>query len=767
MSIAGKNRLWLVFGFLFTLPAVETAAEESGDLQIDEIVVIGVTPTRSGGLDAHKIAANVQSVSNAALERQHNLDLTEFMNRNLGSVFVNEAQNNPLQPDVQFRGFVASPLLGLPQGISVYQDGVRINEPFGDTVNWALIPKSAIATMDLIPGSNPLFGLNTLGGALSVRTKRGSSHPGSRAEISAGSFQRVNAVIETGGSNDGKLGYYATAAYFQEDGWREFSPSESGQFFGDLSFDSGELSMDLSLNVVQTELIGNGPAPTQLLDIDRRAIFTRPDITENDLSMLNLRAGRRFGGRISLDGNVYARSSDVDTVNGDESEFSECQQTANAGFMCGEEDGEEEILEDALGNPIAFDESLEGAAVNRSQTAQDSFGGTLQFTFRSERGGRSNQFILGGSLDSSQIEFRNSTELAALDETRLAVPGGVFVGEAFTSLQADVDHRSLYFTDTLSPTEAVAITVSARFNNSEIVLRDQLGTALNGHHSFERLNPAVGVTYRFSPALGLYLGYSESNRIPTPVELTCADSDDPCRLPNAFLADPPLNQVVGKSWEVGARGHRTEFGWHLGLFRTANEDDIIFVSAGAVTNRGFFSNVGETVRQGVEASLQGQAFDRLDWFVNYTYLQATFEEYITLASANNPEAIDGEVFVQPGDRLPLVPDQLLKAGLDLSITPKLSAGATLLYAAEIFFRGDEGNDTHPVPSYAVVNLRGEYEFNQHASLFVTMDNMLDTDYETFGLFGQPEEVLGDEFDDPRFMGPGAPRAAWIGLTFAW
>ena len=354
---------------------------------------------------------------------------------------------------------------------------MRINEPFGDTVNWALIPKSAIASIDLIPGSNPLFGLNTLGGALSVRTKKGSSHPGSRAEISAGSFQRMNASVETGGTIDDQLGYFATATYFEEDGWRDFSPSEAGQFFGDLSLASAAGSLDLSLNLVQTELIGNGPAPIDLLDTRREAIFTRPDMTENDLLMLNLRASRFLSESLSLDGNVYFRSSDVNTLNGDESDFEECNESGNAGFICEQGNGQEQVIEDASGNSIVSDVSLEGAAVNRSATNQDSLGGALQLTFRSSPGRHSNQFIFGGSIDSSQINFRNSTELGALDVSRLAVPGGVFVGEAFTNLEVDVDHYSLYVTNTLSPNEAIALTVSARYNRSEVMLRDQLGTA--------------------------------------------------------------------------------------------------------------------------------------------------------------------------------------------------------------------------------------------------------------------------------------------------
>lgn len=738
-------------------------ARDVNSTQIEEIEVIGITPTDSGGLDASKIAANVQSATSAELQEQHNLDLSEFMNRNFAGVYVNQAQNNPLQPDVQFRGFVASPLLGLPQGLSVYQDGVRINESFGDTVNWALIPEPAIATIDLIPGSNPLFGLNTLGGALSVRTKNGHTHPGGRAELSAGSFGRITASVEKGGALGNAGDYFATIAYFEEDGWRDFSPSDAIQIFTKIRVDGAAGSLELGLNIVETDLIGNGPAPVELLAADRTAVFTRPDITENTLSMLNLRGTTELANKIELVGNVYVRNSDISTLNGDDSDFEECQQPVNTGFICEFDDETEELVENQAGLPIAAEDSLIGAAVNRSETTQDGFGGTVQISARSTTARRDNLFIAGASFDSGRIDFRSGTELGALDSSRQAVPGGEFANGAFIDLRAEVDHYGVFLTNTIDFGGPLAITASGRYNKSKVVLSDQLGTALNGSHEFDRLNPALGLTYRHSEHLNYYVGYSESNRIPTPVELTCADPEDPCRLPNAFLADPPLEQVVGKSWDIGARGRSTRFDWHIGYFHTTSINDIIFVSAGALTNQGFFSNVGDTVRKGVELGFSAAMPARVTWHVDYTWISATFEENLTLFSLNNPSAVNGEINIQPGDKLPLVPNGMLKAGVQVTVTDTLSFGATLLANTKSYFRGDESNDADPISGHTLINLRGEYRLGEQAVLFAMIDNIFDTDYETFGLFGEADEVLGDGFGDPRFLGPGAPRAAWIGV----
>lgn len=765
MAIDKKVIKCLLPPMIFAWSAFSAGQVQAQDKESVEILqpteVIGVTPLHGVGLSLEKIPSNVQSATDEDIRKSQSLDLSEYMSRNLGGVSINEAQNNPLQPDVQFRGFVASPLLGLPQGLSVYQDGVRINEPFGDTVNWALIPKSAIASVNLVPGSNPLFGLNTLGGALSIQTKNGFSHPGTRGQAYGGSFSRVVAQAETGGTFDEDFSYYLTGWFFDEDGWRDFSPSQTGQLFANLGWRGPLSTLDLNISYADTDLVGNGAAPIQLLGINREAIFTRPDQAKNELLMFNLKGSQDIATDIVLDGNVYYRKSDIDTLNGDDSDFEECEDTP--GFICEGDGGEEEIVLDQNGSPIAASETLEGATVNRSKTEQDGYGGTLQATFLQDIAERENQLILGGTIDSNEVDFDSSTELGTLDETRQAIPGGSFVLDSFTRVKSDTDNYSIFFSDTFSLTPELALTVSGRYNRTQIKLRDQLGTALNGDHKYDRFNPAAGATYTFSPAISLYAGYNESNRAPSPVELTCADPEDPCRLPNAFLSDPPLEQVVAKTWETGLRGFWSAVNWHLGFFRTNNEDDILFVSSGALTNQGFFDNVGKTRRQGIDLNLNGRSFERLEWFINYTYLDATFRENFTVPSANNPAAVDGEIRVSSGNRIPSIPKHLLKTGATFAITPQISVGGDMLYSSSQFFRGDEANLVDPVSGYTLLNLRGEYRFHEQAALFVKVDNVLDEDYETFGLFGDAAEVLGDEFDDPRFLSPGPPRAGWVGL----
>ena len=263
---------------LLVLTTPRAVLAEENIQEKETVEVIGITPTHGVGLPEELIPYNVQSASSADLEASQTFDLTDFMNRNLGSVTINDAQNNPLQSDVSYRGYSLSPLLGLPQGLAVYQNGVRINEPFGDSMNWDLVPESSIANINLIGGANPVFGLNALGGSLSITTKNGFTHPGHSIETYGGSFDRIVSTIESGGNN-GKWGYFVTASYFDEDGWRDASPSDALNLFGSLSYRATSTTLDLSLNHADTDLIGNGSSPVELLELDREAVFTSPDQT--------------------------------------------------------------------------------------------------------------------------------------------------------------------------------------------------------------------------------------------------------------------------------------------------------------------------------------------------------------------------------------------------------------------------------------------------------------------------------------------------------
>ncbi|MDQ7090007.1 MAG: TonB-dependent receptor [Methylococcales bacterium] len=766
---------------LFIL-SFNTVNAENAPVELKDFDVIGVTPLSTNGLPLKKIPANVQTVSSDELQAAQSISLADYMNRYLGSVHINEAQNNPLQPDIYYRGFVASPLLGLPQGLSVYLNGVRFNEPFGDTVNWDLIPQGAIDSMSLIPGSNPLFGLNTLGGAVSLQTKTGFSAPGHQLEVSGGSWERHSEEL-TSGWNDGTWGYFIDLHHFEENGWRDFSPTEANQVMGTLSWrgDRGELDLTLAAN--DNNMRGNGAVPTQLHDQQRKAIFTHPDQTVTRLFFSELSGAFDLTDSVELSGNVYFRQNRIKSLNGDDSDFEPC--FFNDSLLCDEENetvanlsNNEILTTDVYGNQDP--ENVLGATNNTSQTHMRSTGGTLQTLFSENLFGHENNLIVGISYDNANVHFESDTELGLLTDKRGATASGAFVEEAHVRLNTLTKTYGIYLSESFSVTDDLTITLAGRYNYSTIIMQNQYYNGedkLSGKHRFNRFNPSAGFTYQIMDNLGMYGNYSESSRIPTPMELSCADENDPCKLPNAFLADPPLNQVVAKTWEGGFRGNldnlmsQGDLKWNVGFFHTTNHDDIIFNRGGTSVSEGFFSNIGKTLRYGVEAGVSGhipQLFSSIDdWHfsTNYTYLNARFQDGFTI---QNPLDLEGDngVNVERGDRIPGLPEHIYKASLGVDLWKRWTIGIDAQYSGDQFLRGDEANITNPLGGYWTFSAKTELKVTENIAFFGRIDNIFDRDYKSFGVYGDATEVLGESYNDGRFVAPGAPRAGWIGIRLS-
>ena len=784
-------------------------AEEQVQTQ-EALEVIGITPVLGVGLPIEKIPYNVQSASSDDFNRTTSLDLTDLMNRNFSSVIINDAQNNPLQPDVQYRGFTASPLLGLPQGLAVYQNGVRVNEVFGDTVNWDLLPEASIHSINLVGGANPVFGLNTLGGAISVETKNGFNFTGSNVELYGGMpDERIVLTAEHGG-NDGTFGYYGLVQYLDEEGWRDASPSESLNLYGSLSYRATSTSLDLNVNYADNDLIGNGAIPIELAAQDYSAVFTSPDQTINEMLFVQAQGEHWFTDTIQLSGNAFYRVNETDTFNGDGTEFEECTIGGVETLIEADEDALEdagidcdagttlallnasgvdfEVVEDQFGNNVdennaqvvATGLDIDGlnGLNNRSDRTQEYYGGTLQSVFLRDLFGKANQLIIGTAFNYGDVVFDSSQELASLNADRSTAATGIFVPDEGTAINSETWSMSIYFTDTFSATEKLDLTFSGRFNHTDIKIADGLGrgftnsnTLLNGEHEYNRFNPAFGLTYAIQSGLTSYFSYSESSRAPTAVELACADANAPCSLPNGFLADPPLKQVVNKSFEGGFRGSMPKLGmlsnlsWSLGGFISTNNDDIIFQNTGGVSgNQGFFDNIGDTERLGVELGLNGKQ-QKLDWFINYSFVQATFQDAFEASSANNPQAdANGLIQIQSGDFIPGIPEHSLKVGGDYQYNQRFSFGGDLLYKSGVYVRGDESNQLGTLDGYATVNLRAKYQVNKVFQVFARVNNLFDQEYESFGLLGEPNEVPGFAgFTDNRFVGVGAPISGYIGV----
>ncbi|MGH8350074.1 MAG: TonB-dependent receptor, partial [Pseudomonas sp.] len=529
---------------------------------------------------------------------------------------------------------------------------MRINEPFGDTVNWDLIPLSAISSINLIPGSNPVFGLNTLGGALAIHTKSGFEYPGYSIKSSGGSFGRKQVEFEAGGH--GKYtDYFVTGNFFDEDGFSDHSPSRVRQVFGKIGVQDGRTDFDLSFTGADNALEGAQTLPLSFLSNPNQA-YTFPDRNTNRLLFFNLKGSHFINDNNLLAGNIYYR------------------KYKNGNFSSNVNDNFDPLMPIAAGNTTAFND------VNSIN--QDGYGGSLQFTYLGDVLSRKNQFTAGLSLDAAGTEFAQFEQEALFTAER----GTVAFSPNFalqTRVGSSTRNYGVYLTNNISITDQINLTTSGRFNRAQVKIRDETGLtpALNGDSVFTRFNPAVGLNYNPVKSFTTYAAYNEGLRAPSPVELTCADPAAPCRLPNNFLADPPLKPVISKTWEIGARGvSQGGIGWTTSVFRTDLRDDIQFISSGGAVNAGFFQNVGTTRRQGLELGVFTKA-SRWKLSGNYSYLDATFRTPFVINSVNNSSAnAAGDIQVLAGNRIPGLPRHNLKARAEYAFTEKLSAGVNLV-----------------------------------------------------------------------------------------
>jgi len=790
----------------------------------EEIVVIGIVPT-GASLEQSKVPYPVQHRQLEELDALRHESVANLLQQGFASVSLNDAQNNPLQPDLQYRGFTASPLLGLAQGMAVYQDGVRINEPLGDAVSWDLLPQSAIQSVTLSGGANPLFGLNAIGGSLAVTMKDGFTSDGASFSMSAGSFGRRQGNVEIGG-NDGNFAWYLNAELFDEDGWRDHSASEAMNLYGSLAWRFADSEVTVAYQQGDSDLTGNGASPVELLALNRAAIFTGPDITANDLDMLSLDFTHQLSNKLTLSGTLFTRHSETTSFNGDGSEFAVCEFAGGDVLIEGiEEDDLEELgfddddvcegqfadadaLEDFLNNAALlagedeefsiedFDDELSGTGIladdainNLSTRKQRSFGADLQWTLQDELFGVPAQLVWGAAYYSGDSAFDAVLELSDIDPISRLTSGfgtGTFVDSEATSIDTENKSSSLYVTSTFDMSDAIALTLSARANRTDVVLRDRSGLRpeLNGNHRFQRVNPAAGLTWQVHTDHNLYANLSQASRAPTPIELACNEGvfdlavqfaiergEDPddvdfeCRLPNAFLADPPLEDVVTTNFELGSRGVISDLDYSLGVFHATNRDDILFQTTGRQT--GLFANVDKTRRQGIEASLSGQISD-LFWQANYSYIDASFQDDFEVLSPNHAFADDeGEIQVRSGDAIPGIPAHQFKLLGQYQIGEKFQFGFDLIANSDQQLRGDESGQLSSVDGYGLVNISASYSLSPEMLLFARIDNLLDEDYETFGLLGEePGELEVPIIEDltvPRFLGAAAPRAAFLGF----
>jgi len=726
------------------------------------VEVIGTSPLPGQGVDRNVLPYATQTMRRARIDEAQADNLIDFMGRNLPGVQINDVQGSPFQGDLTFRGFRASPLLGAGQGLSVYLDGVRINEPFGDVVNWDMVPEFSINTLTLVPGANPAFGLNTLGGALSLTTHTGQTAPGLQAELSFGSFGRKRVDLGHGARHSDGWHSYVAASAFDEDGWRDASAGRLGLLLAKVGRSAGDTDWDLAAQFGRSRLVGNGLVPAYTLDDDdgaverepdlyaarRESVYTHPDRTTNKLAQLSANLRHRLDAAgTELSALAYVRHSRRNTVNGDEAE--EASEEGNASF-----------------NTTATRQKGEGLGVSVSGV----------------RG--AHRWLVGSTLDTSRTHYEQLEQAGFFTDDR-----GVLPGDDEAELSARVAGRALafglYATDTWQLAPRTHVTGTLRHNHARTAnqltsVDDDTGEVQqrpNEKFRYNSLNPALGVAHRLDAGPTLFTNLARNNRVPTVIELGCADPEEPCRLPAGLQADPYLKQVVSRTAEAGLRWPlSSQLQFSVSAYRTDNRDDILFRSVSVNGQQGYFQNFPRTRHQGLDAELQGR-FGALTLNLGYSHLQATYEAEGVLRQGER------NVRIEPGTRIAGLPRHSLKLAADWRFAAGWSVGGDM---QALSGRGASGNEDGlleddgdervdvGLPGYAVLNLRGSWRpaaasQGRGWELFAKVNNVFDRRYESFAalaetVFDADGRYTGNE-RDAVFVAPGAPRSVFVGVRY--
>jgi outer membrane receptor protein involved in Fe transport len=743
---------------------------------VTRVRVYPTTPIATPGtaLSVDKVPSSINFVDSGQIARTGSLNIADALQQNVPAINLSEVTGNPFQPNIEFRGFVGSPVAGTPQGLAVYQNGVRINEAFGDTVNWDLIPTAAIRSVAVVT-NNPAFGLNALGGAVTVQMKDGFGYQGAEINTMGGSYNRLQSSAQWGKQVD-KFAVYGALEGLHDDGFRNFSASDVRRFYGDVGYRSENAEFHLNMGLADNKFGATATSPVELLQKYWGATYTSPQITANQVAYANLTGRVEVTPTWTVEGVAHVRAFGQQVLDGNPSATQPC--AADATLLCFNDDATPAngLNGTQLSNPFAPGAFI--GQLDRTTTRSTTGGFSVQATNTDQLLGHDNRFVVGTSIDSSVTRFLASAELGTIAPNYVVSGNGVFLGQSGdpvsigpVSLRTTNRYTGVYVLDTFDVTKAFSITAGGRFNDARIALEDQIGTQLNGNSTYDRFNPIIGGTYKISPELTAYAGYSEANRAPTPLELGCADPARPCIIAAFLVSDPPLKQVVSRTVEAGFRGTREmnigTLEWKLGGFRATNTDDILAIPVPQLQGFGYFQNVGSTRRQGIEAEARLRAAP-FQLYASYTFIDARFLNALQVGSNSPFRDENDNVQILPGNLIPAIPRHRVKAGFDYFVTDAFKVGADALFVSSQYLVGDESNQAPKLPSYTVFNVHASYQVNKSLQVYGKIDNLFDNRYATYGTFFDTGALPnfangGAQFTDARSVSPARPRAFYAGM----
>ena len=747
-------------------------AANADTIELPTFDVVATTPLSGGEIDVSRVPRTVWQTGAEDIQTFHDSTITDTLARQAPGVTVGNVSGNDFQPDVSYRGFDATPVTGTPIGLAVYQNGVRINEAFGDTVNWDLIPENAIDKMTIVAG-NPVFGLNALGGALNVTMKNGFTGQGFEADLRGGSFTRAQKELQFG-KQVGDWSVYIAGTQINDGGWRVDSASQLTNVYGEVGYRANGFESHLQLTAGNTQFGAAAFTPLQELQSNWSSVYTVPQTTDNQMAMLAWTGNYAYSSTLSFQGGLYFRSFNQQHVDGNSTDLYGCPP-----YSCLNGYPAHDALGGIIPN-ISQNGTIDLGEIDRFRTQSRSLGGSAQAVDTDKVDGHDNTFTIGASLDYGWTNFTGNSQLGVVPgfvNNSLPVIGFPYIIDEPDSYLAPVAAKAnntyvgLYALDTFNATDRLTLTGGARFNFAELNLSGENGAFTNGASTFFHLNPTVGLTYKITPDINFYAGYAMSNRAPTPLELGCADPNNPCIIDNFLSSDPALKQVVGQTLEAGLRGQNVlgpwgKLQWSAGLFRTTLANDILPVQS-SENGFGYYTNVGTTLRQGAELSAQWSG-DRWTAYANYTYIDAVYLTTFMEPSPFNPDAnAAGLIPITNGAPIAGIPKNTVKVGFDYSVTENWKIGGDMVAASGQVIFGNENGALPQVPGYAVFGVHTSYQIGKQLQIYGLIQNIFDQRFYTAGALYDVAAFPNSApfLTDPRTYGPGKPFAVYAGLKY--
>jgi iron complex outermembrane receptor protein len=685
-------------GIVLAFYPFQTWAESETSLEVKEVVVSS-TRLPDTPVDARTLPAKVTIITAEDIKKTGAKTVQEAIQWATGIVMYDQI-GNAFQQSIDLRGYNGQPV----PGISVFVDGVRVNEPDFNTTNFDLIPFDTIERIEIVPGASAIYGKNALGGVINIITKRGGKEHQVTGDALWGSFERQRYTIKASGPV-GKFDYYANFGREMEVGYRDDSGASISRFSGRLGFRPFEQTdLSVAYNYVKDKLHQAGQLPLTLAQVSPKENFTPGDLDTKELNFVRgaVRQGLPFG--FSLNGNVFYRHLDQDLFN--------------------------------VGQPFLVGGILsEGTTTTNAEQR----GGALQLAHDGVLWGRKNQSVVGGEV----IRNNLTSSLSSFSD----------FGPFSSRVVAEEDIRAVYAQNSLYLLPNLILTGGVRYDYQRLMAdsQDSFGTANTGSLRFDRTTPRGGITYLLTDNVSTYYNYSEGFRVPTTQEMFT-------------LAGRPnleLRPVRAKSHEFGLKAR---FGTYaegsIAVYQNTSNDIFFSCTVCDPTTPAFDGqnrNAEEVRRRGVETTLQAKWNDYLDGVLNYTYTEAEFRSSFNLSQTKAVEA---------GDDFPLVPRHRVGVIINAHPTKELTVSLTGLYVSSQVHLNDENNTFPRLPDYFVLNMRISYERRVpggRITAFVFLNNLTNNQYFTFGSVSSNTKTGTGGLE--RFVVPAPSIAAYGGLSY--